>query len=314
MAERGPDDFDDDGDLTPSVQPISPEWHGERRPCLVVVAGAHTGEIFLIDGERVIGRDSSATLRIAEDRGISRRHARVAVRGGAVVVSDLGSSNGTFVNGARLSEPRELGEGDKIRVGEATIFRFVRYDRSEELTQRQLLEEALRDGLTRAFNRSYFMQRLEAEIRFADRHGQPLSLAMLDVDDFKLLNDAHGHQAGDSVLVQVVETITGVLRTEDVMARYGGEEFMLLARNTRLEDGHLLAERVRELIARRGFVHAGSQLRVTVSVGVAGYPMLAADGGGSGGDDLEGAPDRLIALVDAALYRAKRAGKNRVCL
>jgi diguanylate cyclase (GGDEF)-like protein len=303
MKGRGDEDDFDDGDLTPPVHLVATD-EGEKRPCLVVIAGAQLGEIFPIDRELLIGRDKTAGLRLTDDKGASRRHCKVRVAGDTVVLVDLDSSNGTYVDGEKVGAgERPLTEGAKIRVGQTTVLRYSRFDRAEERAQRQLLDEALRDGLTRAFNRRYFVQRLQAEIRYADRHQQPLSLLLLDVDDFKDLNDRHGHQAGDRVLQQVSEVVTGMLRVEDVFARYGGEEFAVLARNIPLENALKVAERLRLEIARTQFLHAGQSLSVSVSIGVASAAGLPAT------DD---ASAKLVDLADAALYRAKRSGKNRV--
>jgi diguanylate cyclase (GGDEF)-like protein len=197
-----------------------------------------------------------------------------------------------------------LTEGAKIRVGQQTVLRYARFDQTEESQQRRLLDEALRDGMTHAFNRRYFMQRLDAELRFAERHSQTLCLILLDIDGFKDLNDQYGHPAGDRVLIEVAQLINDTLRTEDVMARYGGEEFVVLARNTSIDNGLILAERLRRAVARTQFLHAGKSLQVTLSLGVATFPV---DGGG-----IEEAAGRLFEAADTALYRAKRAGKNRV--
>jgi diguanylate cyclase (GGDEF)-like protein len=303
MKGPGDEDYSADEDLTPPVHLVAGE-EGEKRPCLVIVAGAQLGEIFPIDGELLIGRDKAAGLRLTEDKGVSRKHCKVLSSGDKVVLVDLGSSNGTYVDGERVgAAERPLAEGAKIRVGQTTVLRYSRFDRAEERAQRQLLDEALRDGLTRAFNRRYFMQRLQAEIRYADRHQQPLCLLLLDVDDFKELNDSHGHQAGDRVLVQASEVVTGMLRVEDVFARYGGEEFAVLARNIPLDAALKMAERLRRQIARTPFLYAGQALAISLSIGVAiatGRPAT---------DD---AAEKLVEQADAALYRAKRAGKNRV--
>ena len=180
-------------------------------------------------------RSASRTCACAEDEGVSRRHARVTPVADGALLADLGSQNGTFVDGDKVSE-RVLKEGMKIRVGQTTVLKFARYDAVEEAAQRQLLESALRDGLTRAFNRRYFVERLGAEIRFAERHAQPLALLMLDLDHFKQLNDAHGHLIGDDVLRAVVGVLNDTLRAEDVLARYGGEEFAILVRGVNKEN------------------------------------------------------------------------------
>jgi diguanylate cyclase (GGDEF)-like protein len=313
MADRGSSGFDYEEGSTPWVQAISGGDRGPKRPCLVVIAGTPLGEVFPVVDEMVIGRAPAVEVRVGEDRGVSRRHAALSVRDGRVVIRDLGSANGTYVDGQRVTE-QVLEEGVKIRIGQTTVLRYARFDEAEERQQRRLLEEALRDGMTHAFNRRYFMQRLDAELRYAERQGQSLCMVMLDLDGFKDLNDAHGHPAGDRVLIEVTQLINDTLRSEDVLARYGGEEFAVLACNTSIDNGLILAERLRRAVARTQFFYAGKTLSVTVSVGVA---ALAADPAGSGPtgpttstSDQAGA--RLIEAADAALYRAKRAGRNRI--
>ena len=228
MSERPPRGFSEETNATPLVR-LTGDVQGPKRPCLVVIAGAHLGEIFPVEGEIIIGRDPESNLRLAEDEGVSRRHARVTPVADGALLADLGSQNGTYVDGERVQE-RVLKEGMKVRIGQTTVLKFARYDAVEEAAQRQLLESALRDGLTRAFNRRYFVERLGAEIRFAERHAQPLALLMLDIDHFKQLNDSHGHLIGDDVLRAVVGVLNDTLRAEDVLARYGGEEFSVLVR------------------------------------------------------------------------------------
>jgi len=299
----GGDRFSEDGDLTPPVHPVQGQM-GDKRPCLIVIAGAQVGEIFRVDHELVIGRDEQATLRVVDDRGVSRRHAKVVAHGDQASIADLGSANGTYVDGERIRAEQPLTDGAKIRVGQFTVLRYSRYDHAEEQAQRQLLEEALRDGLTHAFNRRYFMQRLRGEVRYAGRHHQPLCLLMLDLDDFKRVNDRHGHPFGDRVLQRIAEQVTHMLRVEDVFARYGGEEFVILLRNVPLDDGTKVAERARELVTRADLTARDGPVAVTISVGVAALALAEAE--------REDAAERLIEHADAALYRAKRAGKNRV--
>ena len=100
-----------------------------------------------------------------------------------------------------------------------------------------MYESALRDGLTKAFNKKYFTDRLESEFTFAIRHASPLALVLFDIDHFKKVNDTHGHQAGDYVLSELSTLLTGALRAEDVFARYGGEEFAVICRGSDVEPG-----------------------------------------------------------------------------
>jgi two-component system, cell cycle response regulator len=318
MADR-PGGFNDETNATPLIR-LTGDVQGPKRPCLVVIAGAHLGEIFPVDGEMIIGRDAEAQLRLAEDEGVSRRHARVTPVADGALLADLGSQNGTFVDGDRISE-RVLKDGAKIRIGQTTVLKFARYDEVEEKAQRQLLESALRDGLTRAFNRRYFLQRLSAEVRFAERHEQPLALLMLDLDHFKAINDTHGHPVGDEVLCAVVDVLADTLRSEDVLARYGGEELAVLVRGIAREHAIVLGERLRRVVeGLKLTTRAGIALPITASVGISVFPLdatvavpaAAADSPASPQPEQQDISVKLIALADAALYRAKQAGRNRV--
>jgi diguanylate cyclase (GGDEF)-like protein len=315
MGDDRPRNFSDETNATPLVR-LTGDVQGAKRACLVVIAGAHLGEIFPVESEIIIGRDPDASLRLAEDEGVSRRHARVTPMSEGAFLTDLGSANGTFVDGEKVTE-RILKEGMKIRVGQTTVLKFARYDAVEEAAQRQLLESALRDGLTRAFNRRYFVQRLAAEVRFAERHEQPLALLMLDLDHFKQLNDRWGHIVGDGVLRALVDVLHDTLRAEDVLARYGGEEFAVLARGINADNARALAERLRRVVEGMKLSKDGTPLPVTVSIGISVLPVEAAGSpaGGAAADETSTSEQigrQLIERADAALYRAKHAGRNLV--
>jgi diguanylate cyclase (GGDEF)-like protein len=272
------------------------------RAYLIVLAGANVGEMYRVDGpELVIGRASNASIRLIDD-GISRRHARLLQVGHEVMIEDLGSSNGTLVNGEQVAHVT-LRDGDKIRLGSTTILKFTYHDNLDESFQQQMYDAALRDGLTKAYNRKYFLDRLETEVAYARRHQAHLSLLMIDIDHFKRINDSFGHLAGDYVLARVAKLAGSTVRTEDVFARYGGEEFSVLCRGVALENAGILAERLRMLIEGAVFEHEGIRVPITVSVGVAAHPSTTVENG-----------LQLIAAADEALYEAKRLGRNRVLL
>ena len=169
---------------------------------LVVLAGSNLGEMHKIEGpESVVGRAMSAQLRLNDD-GISRRHCRVLSIGGRVIIEDLGSANGTLVNGEMIQH-QELKEGDKIRLGANTMLKFTYQDKLDETFQQQMYDAALRDGLTKSYNKKFFIDRLETEFAYGKRHKTMLSLVMFDVDHFKKVNDNYGHLAGDAVLVHL---------------------------------------------------------------------------------------------------------------
>lgn len=269
---------------------------------LVVLQGTNVGEMHKIEGpELVVGRAVSATVRLNDD-GISRRHCRVVSVNGQVIIEDLGSANGTVVNGEMVQQ-HPLKEGDKIRLGATTTLKFTYQDKLDESFQQQMIDAALRDGLTRTYNKKFFQDRLETELAYANRHKTTLSLVMFDVDYFKRVNDTYGHLAGDAVLVHLARITQATIRSEDVLARYGGEEFAVVCRGIALLNAGVLGERLRARVEQEVFDYQGTRLAVTISVGVAALPEANAT-----------TPSELVGKADNALYEAKRSGRNRVCL
>jgi two-component system cell cycle response regulator len=272
------------------------------RPCLTILTGSSVGQTFHVTkGNALIGRAQEATLRILDD-GVSRNHARLKFdTGGSLYLCDLDSRNGTYVNGKRINEPTQLQAGDKVQIGRTTVLRFEYQDALDQSFHENLLSSALRDGLTRLFNKRYFLERLDAELKFARRHHTVISLLMLDLDHFKQVNDDHGHLAGDAVLEHLAQLLVRAVRNEDVVARFGGEELAVILRAIPLEPATQLAERLRRLVEHNPTKYADKQLLTTVSIGVAGYPSTNAE-----------SVDALVDAADQALYRAKNGGRNRV--
>ena len=288
---------------TDPVMTVVPSSASKDRATLTIISGINAGQVFALDGtDHVIGRGTEADLWL-EDGGVSRRHARVACRSdGRYFVEDLGSTNGTFIGSQRI-DICEVRPNDRIQLGPHVILRFAITDDAEEELQRRLYESSTRDGLTRLYNRKYFTERLTAEVAYSRRHKVKLAVMLLDLDDFKQINDTHGHLAGDMVLRLVSAQMQRLLRVEDLVARYGGEEFVILARSTGKTEALRLADRIRESIAELEIpVAADRSIKVTLSMGLASLPDVAPEGG----------PTELIALADARLYKAKAEGKNRV--
>jgi diguanylate cyclase (GGDEF)-like protein len=181
-------------------------------------------------------------------------------------------------------------------VGQAAV--SIENANLHETVQRQ----AVTDELTGLFNVRHFHDSLENEIERSRRFNSSVGLAMLDIDDFKRVNDTYGHQQGDLVLLEVARCLRSLSRDIDEPARYGGEELAVILPQTDLSGAELLAERMRSTIADLRIKRLDGQgtLTVTASFGVAALPQSATDKEG------------LIAAADAALYRAKRGGKNRV--
>jgi diguanylate cyclase (GGDEF)-like protein len=282
--------------------PVQPR-EGRTRALLTVIAGPNAGRAFSVRaGETVIGRGKEAHVRV-DDAGASRAHARITVHDDdQYILEDLRSTNGTFVGGLRIDRV-ELRSGDRIHIGPNVSVSFAILDSQAELMTHQLYESAMRDTLTRAHNRRYFLERLGAEIAYARRHASRLSLIMFDLDHFKRVNDVHGHLAGDEVLREVAAMVSRLIRAEDVFARYGGEEFVVLARAIEHDNAARFAERIRAAVERLEIAAESTVLRVTVSLGVASIDELAATGRDS---------EALFRLADERLYDAKSAGRNRV--
>jgi diguanylate cyclase (GGDEF)-like protein len=282
---------------------VVPVTGAKDRATLTIISGINAGQVFALDAtDHVIGRGTEADLWL-EDGGVSRRHARVSCRSdGAYFVEDLDSTNGTFLGGQRITIC-ELRPGDRVQLGPQVTLRFAITDDAEDELQRRLYESSTRDGLTRLYNRKYLGERLTAEVAYSRRHKVKLAVLLLDLDDFKPVNDTHGHAAGDMVLRLIAAQLQRVVRVEDLVARYGGEEFVILARSTGKTDAVRLAARICEAVQQLEIpVAPGRWLKVTLSIGVAALPDVAPDGG----------PSELLALADARLYRAKAEGKNRV--
>ena len=156
------------------------------------------------------------------------------------------------------------------------------------------------DALTGIHNRRYFFEEAKKEFNRLKRYNNQLSVIMIDIDHFKLINDRFGHAAGDKVLIQFVERVQKKLRNSDVLARYGGEEFSILLPQTGLEQARQAAERIREEIAYQPFSTGEAETYITISLGVAENTDDVAD------------LDELIDRSDKAMYEAKQFGRNRV--
>jgi diguanylate cyclase (GGDEF)-like protein len=185
--------------------------------------------------------------------------------------------------------------------GEIEVANAKLRDQNLQLQQaNEVLEQlSITDGLTKLHNHRFFQDQLTREIKRVNRVKEPLSMILVDVDDFKSLNDRLGHAAGDELLRSIAMLMNDSIRESDLLARYGGDEFVVLASDTDLEGAQQLAEKIRTAIAETSFIVDESlrPTRTTLSMGVAQYA---------------GTRKRFFAAADAALYRAKAQGKNCV--
>jgi diguanylate cyclase (GGDEF)-like protein len=280
--------------------PESPATSRDRAS-LIVLAGGAVGEMYKVSRSgATLGRGTACEVRLPDD-GVSRAHAKIVSDDGGFVLEDLASRNGTFVNSTPVVGSVRLADGDKIQVGRTTILRFSYHDALEESFHEQMYESALRDVLTKLFNKRYFLSRLDSELRFAKRHQTNVAVLMVDLDHFKQVNDSHGHLVGDAVLANIAQVIAQAVRNEDVVARFGGEELAIVLRQIPVEAAAHLAERLRRLVEGTTTASGATPIKVTVSIGVASFPHDNVD-----------SVNGLIEAADQALYRAKHAGRNRV--
>lgn len=284
------------------VEPLPAETE-RARGVLMVIGGTQTRRVLSLSvGPSVtIGRSAKATHTL-EEPSVSGIHARVIRTSSGFVLADENATNGTFLNGARLTAPAELKDGDRVQLGPLLVLRFTLVSEAEERSLKMVYESAHKDGLTGVFNRKHVEERLDAELAYADRHAKPLSIIMIDLDHFKKVNDEHGHQAGDEVLRSVGAILHRGSRAEDIVGRYGGEEFLVVVRDTPVAAATIAAERIRASIGSARVEVGAEVLSVTASAGVASLSCCLE----------ERTKAALVRIADDRLYRAKMLGRNRV--
>jgi diguanylate cyclase (GGDEF)-like protein len=200
-----------------------------------------------------------------------------------------------------------VGKTEKIRNVEILFYRRIRHSMAQAFRNAYayelLKEESIVDPLTRLYNRRFGLQRLREILQLAIRENKPVAIGMLDIDNFKRINDTYGHLAGDYVLRKIAEIIRENIRETDLAVRFGGEEILLVLYGADENSAKEIFERIREIIEKTSFVYEGRIIPVTVSIGYhVFYP----------GDRKRVNYEEFIDLADKALYDAKSSGKNQV--
>lgn len=278
-----------------------------RHPCLILFSGPEPGRRHDLEpGLWILGRGSDVDIAV-QGPGISRRHAALVVQPHVVELHDLGSANATHVNDVRVSAPVTLHDGDWVRLADV-VLRFHERRSLDALAHDRMYRLATVDPGTGVHNRRHTHQALKLEVARTRRTGAPLAVICCDLDQFKAVNDTHGHAAGDQVLKESATLLRNELRAGDVIGRWGGEEFLIVAPHTTEAHALALAERLRLALAGHRFelesADGGAMRRVmhrqTLSLGVAVFDPAMRD------------EHDLLALADRRLYAAKRGGRNRV--
>lgn len=178
----------------------------------------------------------------------------------------------------------------------------LRLTHQVHIAEERLRQLSITDELTNSYNRRFFIETAEKALAAVRRYGGSFSIILLDVDDFKQINDTHGHAAGDKVLVAASEICSAAIRSSDLFARYGGEEFAILVHSCSPANIEKFMERIRLRLSESRVLFNSNHIGFTVSMGAATY------------NDETPNIDALLMRADAALYTAKRQGKNRVIL
>ncbi|MCD4812592.1 diguanylate cyclase [bacterium] len=197
-----------------------------------------------------------------------------------------------------ITKPFDLDE--LIARVEAALRIKSEHDHLRQANQR-LSELSMTDPLTSLYNRRYLMERFHEEVERARRYQYPLACIMIDIDNFKTINDTYGHMQGDQILQQVALIMKNSNRVVDIIARYGGEEFLLILPQTDLGGAAVVAERLCKLISETRFVRNNPEQEVTISLGASAYPS-----------GKTGTKEKLLDTADQALLEAKKLGKNRL--
>jgi len=273
-----------------------------RRPYLVIYIGNDSGcRHMLRNGIMTIGRSPQADITIEDDR-ISRIHCVIESIGDTFTIEDKGSTNGTYVDARKVSRATLL-PGVSLQLGHSIM--KIEYKTEDEIrAEENLLHRASLDVLTGIFNRYHFTKLAAMEMAYASRHKLPIGVILMDIDNFKQVNDTYGHQSGDIVLAQFANIVIKNRRTEDLFGRYGGDEFIILSRGEISKEGlQVHCERIRKAVESFQFCFEETCVLITISLGFHLTEVESCDS--------ESMLHDLIHKADQALYLAKEGGRNK---
>ncbi len=274
---------------------------GPAMPCIVHISDTLPDTVYWLsaDKELKIGRAPDNELCI-RDQSVSQIHARVVLTPkGTAFVEDLGSTNGTFVNGEKVVR-HALWDGDKIHIGRQQVLKFCFRAKAQPEAAGSSESDATRDILTGIYTKQYALTRIEKDFIRAKMRHQDLALLMFDVDGFDEIRETHGPEMGDRVLCEIARLVSAVLRREDVFARYDDHTFMVLLRNQTEATVVALVQRIGRVAKFHSFSREGKKIRVTLSLGISSITRK-----------MKNAMD-LISDVQACLEKSRRAGRDTI--
>ena len=293
----------------------------------LILRGPDAGKRFLVKPPGgYIGRDESAVVPIG-DPNVSRQHALLEFTPDAkVMLSDVGSRNGVYVNGVQVARA-QIFDGNNVQISNDTVMRVRFQDPAETALLDQLQGSTTTDRLTDLPNRRYVQERLLQEMSFAARHGEPVSVALVDMDDFQKVVDVDGQQGADRLMKEIANMVRGRSRLEDVVARFGTDELVVIMRSCNASAAKRYGERIRDVIRNRVYETGDVPIRATATVGVATFApkktkrtartAKALPGGKKPGSSAPPSFEReqvrrLLDRADQAVFKGKSDGKDRV--
>jgi two-component system cell cycle response regulator len=279
----------------------SVEAVGKKVPTLMIIHGRSIGDRFILDKPSItLGRIPENDIEI-NDPMISRRHIRILRESGdKFMLIDLKTTNGTYLNDEQVLEA-ELSDGDRIKVGE-TVLRFSFQDEVDIRYMDEIRALIHLDNLTGLLCKRTFDYELDKVLFDYRDRGEPLSVAMMDLDFFKNVNDTYGHNTGSYVISRVGELIRKVVSDKGVAGRFGGEEFIAFFPGQDREQAWVLCNKLRREMEDATFYYDEASIKITISIGISEYPRDGSDS------------KILVEKADEALYQAKARGRNQVCI
>jgi diguanylate cyclase (GGDEF)-like protein len=277
----------------------------EHTIILTIIGGNEIdfGKHFLLKKSKtLLGRDNTNDISLYDEK-ISKVHCEITVIKSSqgieqIILKDLDSTNGTYVNSEMIKQIT-LNAGDKIQIGD-TVLNLSYNDELEKEYHAKLFNYAVRDTYTGLYNKRFIINELENISRIARRSGRVFSIIIIDIDDFKQINDLYGHLSGDEYLKSIAELFTQSLREQDIAGRIGGDEFLILLPETTIDGAFQLAIRIRKNVEEFILKYLNFKIKTTISAGVCQYENTIKD------------VNELLDIADQALYEAKRSGKNNV--
>lgn len=269
--------------------------------CIVVLKGTEVGNKVLLNKDEItIGRAKNADLCLTKG-DVSRTHAVIQrINELEFLLLDKDSTNGTLVNAQEIKS-KLLKDQDIISIGDCQL-KFLASDSPEQSYYEGLYKRLSLDKVLRIHNKYYFLSKLDDELALCQQHDSHLSLVLIDVDDFKEINESYGHQAGDAALTHLAEICKNIIKETDILCRYGVEKFVIIMPDTSQQPACELSTQLQTQISDSPVIYADARIELTVSIGITSYTASS--------DTKSFTKGLLISQAEKAMYIAKRNDKD----